>query len=107
MKDKLKWVICSTCMGNGKIGHPALSNGFTWSEWNQFHMEEQAAYMDGEYDVVCTACKGLGRIRVPDVAAMSYEEKRELVLQRREMRENARIDAEMDADVAAERAFGC
>jgi hypothetical protein len=107
VNNKLKWIICSTCEGNGKVGHPALSNGFTWSEWSELHMDEQAAYMAGEYDVHCTVCAGLGRIQVPNVAAMSFSEKRELVLQRREDRINARIDAEIAAEVAAEYAFGC
>lgn len=48
MNNKLKWIICTTCVGNGKVGHPALSNGFTWSEWSQLHMDEQAAYIVGQ-----------------------------------------------------------
>jgi hypothetical protein len=39
--------------------------------------------MAGDYDVPCTECDGLGRAKVPNVAALSFGEKRQLVLERR------------------------
>jgi RecJ-like exonuclease len=104
---KLKWVICKCCEGNGTVDNPAFSNGFTSSEWKEMHEDEQAAYMAGEYNVACTACNGSGKVQVPDVAAMTFAEKRNLVIQRRESREEARISRQLDAEWAAERAFGC
>jgi len=104
---KHKWIICNRCDGEASVDNPAFSNGFTSSEWHDMHVDEQQAYMTGAYDVPCTECDGLGRVKVPNVAAMSFGEKRQLVLERREARINAQLDAEMAAEVAAERAFGC
>lgn len=104
---KLKWVICDCCEGNGKVENPAFSNGFTSSEWHDMHQDDQASYMAGDYDVECQDCKGLGRVQVPNVAAMTFAEKRLLVVERRETREEARLNAEIDAEWAAELRFGC
>ncbi|QLG96601.1 hypothetical protein HZF02_32235 (plasmid) [Pseudomonas yamanorum] len=104
---KLKWVICNCCEGNGKVENPAFSNGFTSSEWHDMHEDEQANYMAGDYDVHCQDCNGLGRLQVPHVALMTFAEKRLLVSERRTAREDAYINAELDAELAAERAFGC
>ncbi|MGO4801179.1 hypothetical protein ACEN2T_18015 [Pseudomonas sp. W22_MBD1_FP4] len=104
---KLKWIICNCCQGNGKVENPAFSNGFTSSEWHEMHHDEQASYMAGEYDVQCQDCVGLGRVQVPNVAMMTFAEKRLLVIERRVAREDARLNAEIDAECAAERAFGC
>lgn len=104
---KLKWVICDCCEGNGKVENPAFSNGFTSSEWHDMHEDEQANYMAGDYDVKCQGCNGLGRVQVPNVSAMTFAEKRLLVIERREARKEARLNAELDAEWAAERRFGC
>ena len=105
--NKLKWIICSSCEGNCVVENPAFSNGFTSSEWQDMHEDEQAAYMAGEYDVSCEPCQGTGKVQVPDVSRMTFREKRLLVIERREAQEDARLDREMRADIAAERAFGC
>lgn len=104
---KTKWIICDCCEGNGQVGHPAFSNGITSSEWQDMGEDDQASYMRGDYDVQCEACKGLGRVQVPNVAALSFGEKRLLVIELREARDTARINAELDAEWQAERAFGC
>ncbi|HGY3910829.1 TPA: hypothetical protein ACNVX4_006404 [Pseudomonas aeruginosa] len=104
---KRKWIICPCCDGEATVDNPAFSNGFTSSEWHNMHVDEQQSYMAGHYDVPCTECDGLGRVRVPNVAAMTFGEKRQLVLERRESRINARLDAEIAAERAAERALGC
>lgn len=103
---KNKWVICNTCEGNTTVENPAFDNGFTSSEWHDMDLDDQQSYMAGEYDVMCQTCKGLGRVQVPNVAAMTFAEKRVLVKERHEARENARIDAQLDAEWAAERTFG-
>ncbi|HEJ7283116.1 TPA: hypothetical protein SMF87_004568 [Serratia marcescens] len=98
--SKFKWAICGCCEGNGKVENPAFHNGITdWSEWSD---EERESYMSGLYDVTCTDCRGSGKVKIPDVAAMTFAEKRELVLQRIEARE----DAEYRRQCAKERAMG-
>lgn len=104
---KKKWVICGCCEGHGKIEHPAFSNGITSSEWAEMDVEERDNYMRGDYDVKCNACDELGRVQVPNVAAMTFAERRALVVQRREQRIDARIAAEIEAEYAAERRMGC
>lgn len=104
---KMKWVICSKCEGHCKVEHPAFENGITSSEWADVEQESRDAYMRGDYDVPCDECRGLGRIEVPNVAMMTFTEKRMLVLQRREARLDAKISREMAAEYAAERRMGC
>lgn len=100
---KTKWIICNCCEGNGQVENSAFANGFTSSEWGDMAEEDQAAYMRGDYDVKCNACNGLGRVQVPNMAAVTFAEKRLLVIERRE----SRADAALDAEWAAERALGC
>lgn len=71
------------------------------------HVDELDAYMAGEYNVPCGECHGSGKVQGPDVARMNCAEKRLLVIERREAREEARLDREINADIAAERAAGC
>lgn len=104
---KKKWIICSCCEGEGTKENPAFSNGFTSSEWAEMSCDEQKGYMAGDYDVECDSCAGTGKVQVPNVAVMSFAEKRELVLMRRERAWQASVDAEIDADIAAERRLGC
>lgn len=104
---KLKWIICSCCEGNGTVDHPAFSNGFTSSEWSDMHPDERDAYMAGAYDERCEACQGLGRVQVPNVAVMTFAEKRELVIERREAREDARVTRMLESEIEAERSYGC
>ena len=104
---KHKWVICNCCEGNGTVENPAFSNGFTSSEWHDMHEEEQVMYMAGGYDIQCQNCSGLGRVQVPDVSQMTFAEKRLLATELRVEREEAASIAEVHAEYAAERAFGC
>ena len=105
--DKLKWIICPHCQGNCKVENPAFSNGFTSSEWAEMDDDGRDSYLRGDYDVKCDPCDGLGRVQVPNVAALTFAEKRVLVLQRREERLDARIASEIAAEYAAERRMGC
>ena len=104
---KFKWVICYCCEGHGHVDNPAFTQGFTSSEWHDKDPDEQDAYMAGVYDVQCVSCKGLGRIREPDISAMNFSEKRLLVIELKEGRAEARAKAEIDAEIRAERAMGC
>lgn len=101
--DKLKWIICDRCDGEGKIDNPVFSAGFTATEWHEKDLEEQAAYLGGEHDIPCTKCKGVRCVQVPNLAVMSFTEKRMMVMRRRE----ARLDAQFLREFAAERESGC
>ena len=103
----LKWEICRCCAGNGRVDHPAFSNGITSSEWAEMSPDEQDTYMSGGYDVNCEPCSGTGKVQVPDVSLMSFGEKREYVHYLRDQAEERRIDREIAAEVAAERRMGC
>lgn len=105
--SKMMWVICDECEGNGKVDHPAFSNGITSSEWSEMDQDGRDSYMRGDYDVKCDPCKGAGKVRVPDVARMTFAEKRAFVLQRREADEEADDLRAMHAEMEAERRFGC
>ncbi|EGT5675361.1 hypothetical protein AGJ34_20540 [Cronobacter dublinensis subsp. dublinensis] len=100
--SQYRWVICGQCEGEGKTGHPAFENGITAGEWNEWDVEDRQNYMDGLYDVTCEACKGRGSVKVPDVSAMTFTEKRQLVALRREQR----IDRELERERAIERSMG-
>ncbi|HEY0820827.1 MAG TPA: hypothetical protein VGD46_18710 [Rhizobacter sp.] len=104
---KKKWVICDRCEGHGKVEHPAFANGFTSSEWSEMDHDEQRAYLRGAYDVPCPACEGSGKVQVPNMAMLSFAEKRVLAAQRRERRLDAQVAAQLAAEVAAERRMGC
>ena len=64
--------------------------------------EDRRNYMDGMFDVTCEHCKGRGSVKVPDVSRMTFAEKRELVVIRRNFRE----DREIERIHAIERAMG-
>jgi len=95
------WAICDCCEGNGKVDHPAFSNGFTSSEWADMDYDDRERYLGGAYDVPCRECKGSGKVRVR-TTPLTFGEKRVLVRQRRE----AEWRAESAAEYAAERRMG-
>ena len=106
---KFNWAICGCCDGHGKVDHPAFSNGFTGSEWAEACQEYDDAgesfaerYLSGAYDVPCHECGGTGKVKVPNIAALTFAEKRELVEQRRAERDRYYVDAMQ----AAERRMG-
>lgn len=110
MTKKTMWAICQACAGEGRVENPAFSNGFTSHEWADMQADHDdrdgtsAAdrYLAGAYDVPCRECESSGKVRVPDVAAMTFGEKRAYVTAQRE----AGWRAEGAADRAAERAMG-
>lgn len=98
---KTKWIICGDCAGDGTVENPAFSNGFTSSEWQDAGEEFQQTYMTGGYNVPCGRCAGSGKVCVPNVAALNFGEKRQLVLAQREAEFN---DQEARHDLATMRA---
>lgn len=99
--------VCGECEGEGKVDHPAFSNGITQSEREEMGEEDFQSYMDGRYDVVCPCCKGMRVIQVPDVYQMSWKQKRDCVLARRAIREEQENERYYQAERAAEMRFGC
>ncbi|HCB0388503.1 TPA: hypothetical protein MYM89_005599, partial [Klebsiella pneumoniae] len=59
--------------------------------------------VNGAYDVLCTTCKGSGKVKVPNIREMSFGEKRALLEIRREQRE---LD-ELSQMEKMERMMGC
>lgn len=78
------WAICPRCEGEGKVDHPAFSNGITSGEWADWDQDDRDSYMGGAYDVAC-GCEG-GRVRQVLVSKLSMAERRGLVLARQEDR---------------------
>lgn len=99
MTAKYHWEICPCCHGEGKVENPAFSNGFTSGEWAEMDGDEQQSYLSGAYDVACRECKASGKVQVPNIAALTFGEKRALV----ERRRAAAAHREHLAEVAAER----
>jgi hypothetical protein len=64
------WVICDRCDGDGRVDHPAFSNGITGSEWAEWDEESRQDYLRGAYDVPCPQCKGRGSVKAFDFDAM-------------------------------------
>lgn len=87
---QVRWEICDRCAGHGKHDNPAFSNGFTSDEWSQMDYDEREDYLSGTYDVICTECKGLGRVALPARGVLTFAQRRELVLHRRSEREYQR-----------------
>ncbi|MGX2881212.1 hypothetical protein ACWJOD_23095, partial [Escherichia coli] len=83
--------------------HYPFSDGFTNSELYDIEPEERQRIVNGAYDVLCTTCKGSGKVKVPNIREMSFGEKRALVERRREQRE---LD-ELSQMEKMERMMGC
>jgi hypothetical protein len=107
MRKPMKWVICEHCNGNAKVENPAFSNGFTSSEWADMDQDGRDSYMRGDYDVRCEPCSATGKVLVPDVSRMTFAQKREYVIERRERAEEAADLRAMHRETEAERRFGC
>lgn len=80
--------------------NPAFSNGFTHSEMQEWTPEERQHYFAGGYDVECDQCKGLRVVKVPDVARMTFGEKRQHLLNLREQREQAAFERQCRHEMA-------
>lgn len=93
-----KWVICSTCSGNGK--HSAHLGAFTADDMAFEGPDFLNDYMAGFYDKSCESCDGTGKVAVADRSKMTREQRDEYDAQRR-------ADREYAAEVAAERRAGC
>lgn len=99
-----EWVICSTCRGSG--GHSLRFGAITADEFHgpDWDEDSRAAYMAGDYDETCEPCKGTGKVVVVNREACRSDEQKAALAK---YDEDARIDREIEAEYAAERAFGC
>lgn len=92
-----RWVICSTCQGNGAHSHHV--GCLTHDDYDRWDREEIDSYFSGGYDQECSVCDGTGKVvevdeRRCDPAALAAY----------------RLDLKMERDdaalYAAERAMG-
>ena len=66
--------VCGRCRGEGCHDHPAFSNGFTSSEWDEACRDDEdwaENYKSGMYDVRCEECGGLRVVDVIDEDKLS------------------------------------
>jgi DnaJ-class molecular chaperone len=52
------WIICPTCMGEGKS-----SRHLGVIDCDEWDADEFADYLEGAYDQTCTTCNGTGKVR--------------------------------------------
>lgn len=98
-----KWIICSTCRGNGKHSHAlgAITMEDRERDWDQDSWND---YMGGMYDRQCEVCEGDGKIAVIDRDCFMTERQKAAV---KKQDEDDAIDDEIEAEHRAEIAFGC
>jgi len=85
---KFTWAICSRCDGHGTIVNPSVDgNGLTQEDFDE-DPDFREAYFGGVYDIACPDCES-GKVRVPNMAALTFSEKRELVRKRQSERFHA------------------
>lgn len=96
-----KWEICTDCYGEGTCDNPAFSNGISGEEWaNEWGQDEREAYLSGAYDVRCDVCEGTGKVKAPDLSALSPDE-------REAYEQHLDNEAYYERERAAERRMGC
>lgn len=98
-----RWVICSTCEGEGK--HSQHLGAFTREDIERdWSHEEWDGYMRGDYDKMCETCAGRGMVR-ESYARTPAQERRLARLDALDAVE-ARAAAESRAEYEAERRMG-
>jgi len=99
----VKYEVCDTCEGSGSHVNPSIDcNGLTSDDfYNDPDFAED--YSAGRYDVTCYGCGGKRVVPVVNTSRLNERQKEVL----HEIEENARYEAEYQAEVAAERRFGC
>lgn len=94
-----RWEICDNCDGEGTHVHDAL-RVVTSSDRDEWDDDEWEARQQGVYNVCCEACRGSGKVLVVDESRCDADDLEEY---RAAQREHAAHEAEM----RAERRFGC
>jgi len=92
-----KWAICSECDGHG--GHSRHIGAITQEDRDRDWSEDEFDhYMRGGYDRQCEECKGSGKVKVPNMDALSPE-------LREEYQEHLEDEADYARECAAERRY--
>lgn len=66
MPNNDPWVVCPDCNGEGK--HTLHGIAIPMDEFqNEWHPDEQEAYLRGDYDTVCPTCNGRTTIKSSEV----------------------------------------
>lgn len=62
LPDTSPWMICQECRGDGKHSKHlgAITEEDRERDWDPDEFER---YVNGEYDKICDACRGAGKIR--------------------------------------------
>jgi len=96
------WAICWQCQGDGMLpyGGGVSYTGSEWAEACDGDPDFAEDYRSGNYDRPCSECRSTGKVREENWE--SLPERIQTALE-----EAARIDAEIDAQSAAERRMGC
>lgn len=92
-------IVCPDCEGDGSVLTPSIrEHAYTREEFEESFPEDEdkEAYMrpGSHLHVTCPTCDGLRVVPVPDVAAMTYAQKRAAAAWRREERDHARYERE-------------
>ena len=99
----VKYEVCGTCDGRGSHVNPSIDcNGLTSDDFYD-DPDFESDYFSGRYDVTCYECGGKRVTPVVDKSRLDDRQKEVL----HEIEENARYEAEYEAEVAAERRMGC
>ncbi len=99
----VKFEVCPTCDGRGSHVNPSIDSGGLTSDDFCDDPDFEEDYFSGRYDVSCYECGGK-RVS-PVVRADNLSERQQEVLD--ELAENAALEREYEAEVAAERRMGC
>jgi hypothetical protein len=99
-----RWCICGACDGDGTTSRHVEreGGGFTASEWADCEPDFRRAYMRGDFDRPCGACKGTGKVLEVDEDACNPEQHAAL----RAHDEARALDRALDEEAAAERRMG-
>ncbi len=92
-----RWEICATCQGEGKSS--AYLGAYTADEMAEQGPDFREDFISGAYDRQCDPCEGSGKVAVVDARRCPPA----LLAQYREQQADL---ADMEADMAAERARG-
>ncbi len=95
-----KFIVCPTCDGRGTHVNPAIDDEGISAEQFDDDPDFADAYFSGRYDVMCFECGGNRVVPVPDESRCSSE-------QIGRWRDRVDDHDNYDAELAAERMFGC